>query len=122
MNATPPWRPPVTAVSILVLLLAAVASLFMGRVDLSPQVLIEGVTTPGVNLAKLVVVELRLPRALLAILAGAALGLSGAVLQGLTRNPLAEPGLLGVTTGAALGAVISIYFGLAGVFALATPL
>ena len=50
---------------------------------------------------------------MLALLVGAALGLSGAVLQGFTRNPLAEPGLLGVSTGAALGAVIAIYFGLA---------
>jgi iron complex transport system permease protein len=53
---------------------------------------------------------------------GATLGLSGAVLQGLTRNPLAEPGLLGVSTGAALGAVIAIYFGAATVSVLAGPL
>jgi len=53
---------------------------------------------------------------------GAALGLSGAVLQGVTRNPLAEPGLLGVSEGAALGAVIAIYFGLAKHFAVAAPL
>jgi iron complex transport system permease protein len=53
---------------------------------------------------------------------GAALGLAGAVMQGLLRNPLAEPGLLGVTNGAAVGAVISIYFGLSQHFGLATPL
>jgi iron complex transport system permease protein len=53
---------------------------------------------------------------------GAALGLSGAVLQGVTRNPLAEPALLGVSEGAALGAVIAIYFGLARHFAVAAPL
>jgi iron complex transport system permease protein len=64
---------------------------------------------------------LRLPRAVLALEVGAALGLSGAVLQGITRNPLAEPGLLGVSAGAALGAVIAIYFGLATHFAAAAP-
>lgn len=52
---------------------------------------------------------------------GSALGLSGAALQGMTRNPLAEPGLLGVTAGAALGAVIAIYFGLALHDAIAAP-
>jgi iron complex transport system permease protein len=105
-----------------VMLAAAVASLFFGRAEVSPAELIAGTLAPGDTLAKLVVVELRLPRAVLAILTGGALGLSGAVLQGLTRNPLAEPGLLGVSAGAALGAVIAIYFGLAPIFGLATPL
>jgi iron complex transport system permease protein len=58
----------------------------------------------------------------LALEVGAALGLSGAVLQGVTRNPLAEPGLLGVSSGAALGAVIAIYFGLATRAAAAAPI
>jgi iron complex transport system permease protein len=57
----------------------------------------------------------------LACLAGGALGLSGAVLQGLTRNPLAEPGLLGVTAGASLGAVIAIYFGMSAAFEYMAP-
>lgn len=56
--------------------------------------------------------EIRLPRALAAWLAGAALGASGAVMQGLLRNPLADPGVLGVSAMAALGAVIAIYFNL----------
>src|SRR6185437_17126135 len=63
----------------------------------------------------------RLPRSLLALAIGASLGLSGAVLQGFTRNPLAEPGLLGVTTGAALGAVIAIYFGVTAISLAAGP-
>jgi iron complex transport system permease protein len=104
-----------------VLLVAAVASLFLGRVNISPAELWAGIISPHASLAGVVVTELRLPRTVLAIIVGAALGLSGAVLQGLLRNPLAEPGLLGVTNGAALGAVIAIYFGLAHVFALATP-
>ncbi|MGE3302866.1 MAG: FecCD family ABC transporter permease [Hyphomonadaceae bacterium] len=59
-----------------------------------------------------IVFELRLPRAILAVLIGAALGLSGAAMQGYTRNPLADPGVLGVSGMAALGAVIALYFGL----------
>ncbi len=59
-----------------------------------------------------IVTELRLPRTILAIAVGGALGLSGAALQGYTRNPLADPGVLGVSSMAALGAVLTIYFGL----------
>ncbi len=61
----------------------------------------------------LIVSELRLPRILLAAVVGAGLGLSGAAMQGYLRNPLADPGLFGVSAGAALGAVISLYFGYA---------
>lgn len=61
----------------------------------------------------IIIIELRLPRTVLAILVGAALGLSGAVMQGYLRNPLADPGLFGVSSGAALGAVLSLYFGYA---------
>ena len=107
-------------IGLLVILLAAafVVSLLAGRVWLSPHDILD-VHNP---LAQLIVVDLRLPRTLLALLVGGALGLSGAVLQGLTRNPLAEPGLLGVSTGAALGAVLAIYFGAATAFGLAGPL
>ncbi len=66
--------------------------------------------------------EIRVPRALLGALVGAALGMSGAALQGYLRNPLAEPGLLGVTGGASLGAVIAIHTGAASAFAVALPL
>lgn len=108
--------------SALALLLAAAVSLLAGKVWIPPASLIEGVLAEKPNLAWLILTELRLPRTLLTLLVGAALGLGGAVLQGLLRNPLAEPGLLGVTGGAALGAVLAIYFGLAAAFALATPL
>jgi len=63
----------------------------------------------------------RLPRLLIAALAGATLGLCGAVMQGLLRNPLASPGLIGSASGAALGAVATLYFGLSSSFALALP-
>lgn len=59
-----------------------------------------------------VIFELRLPRTLLALLVGAALGASGAALQGYTRNPLADPGILGISSTAGLGAVLVLYFGL----------
>lgn len=72
--------------------------------------------------ARLILVEIRLPRALLGALIGGALGLSGAVLQGYLRNPLAEPGLIGISGGASLGAVAAIHSGLASAFALALPL
>ncbi len=115
-------RPPMTLIAVALLAVAAAASLFLGRVNISPAAILAGLFTDDPNLAHLVVMELRLPRTVLAILVGAALGLSGAVLQGLLRNPLAEPGLLGVSSGAALGAVVSIYFSLATAFSLATPL
>ena len=70
----------------------------------------------------LVMQEIRLPRALLGLLVGAALGLSGAALQGFLRNPLAEPGLIGISGASALGAVIALQTGLAAAFALALPL
>lgn len=60
-----------------------------------------------------ILAEIRLPRMLLGALVGGTLGLCGAALQGLMRNPLAEPGILGVSSGAAFGAVIVFYFGLA---------
>lgn len=59
----------------------------------------------------IIILELRIPRTLLAIVVGAALGMSGAALQGYTRNPLADPGVLGVSSMAALGAVVSLYVG-----------
>jgi iron complex transport system permease protein len=70
----------------------------------------------------LIMREIRLPRALLGLLIGATLGLSGAVLQGWLRNPLAEPGLIGVSATASLGAVLAIYTGLSAAFPLGLPL
>jgi iron complex transport system permease protein len=69
-----------------------------------------------------IVLDLRLPRALLGVLVGAALGLSGAVLQAWLRNPLAEPGMIGVSACASFAAVCAFYSGLAAAFALALPL
>lgn len=111
-------------VPALLALLAALgaASLLAGTVWLSPGQALAALTDPRPDLAELIIVDVRLPRLVLALLVGGILGLSGAVLQGLLRNPLAEPGLLGVSSGASLGAVIAIYYGFAAGFALATPL
>ncbi|HWF64571.1 MAG TPA: iron ABC transporter permease [Rhizomicrobium sp.] len=107
--------------SIALALLVAVAfafSLLAGRVWLP----LHEIVSAHDDLARLIVTDLRLPRSILALLVGASLGLSGAVLQGLTRNPLAEPGLLGVSTGAALGAVLAIYFGVTLIAGIGGPL
>ncbi len=74
------------------------------------------------DIARLILMEVRLPRALLGFLVGATLGLSGAALQGLLRNPLAEPGLIGASSGAALGAVLVFYSGLAAGTAMFVPI
>ncbi len=71
--------------------------------------------------ATLIVREIRLPRTLLAVAIGATLGLSGAALQGLLRNPLADPAVFGAPQSAALGAVLVLYFGLAGALSWALP-
>lgn len=75
---------------------------------------------PGV--LAVILTEVRLPRSLIALLAGASLGLCGAVMQSLLRNPLASPGLVGSASGAALGAVIALYFGVVHLWTPALPL
>lgn len=99
-----------------------IVSLFVGYAALDiPQALAD--SARGVrSLPALVLIELRLPRALLGCFVGFSLGVTGAAMQGLLRNPLAEPGVVGVSGAAALGAVIAFYSGLASAFALALPL
>ncbi|MGB6117664.1 MAG: iron ABC transporter permease [Mesorhizobium sp.] len=75
----------------------------------------------GDEAAAIILREIRLPRALLGLLIGLSLGLSGAALQGFLRNPLAEPGIVGVSASASLGAVVVFYSGLAGSAMLALP-
>jgi iron complex transport system permease protein len=106
---------------IVLLVVASAVSLLAGRVWLPPSSLHE-VFSQTDTLASLIVTQVRLPRTVLALMVGAVLGLSGAVLQGFTRNPLAEPALLGVSSGAALGAVIAIYFGLTALSPVTGPL
>ncbi|MCZ8322545.1 MAG: iron ABC transporter permease [Novosphingobium sp.] len=94
---------------LVALLLAALAlalplSLLAGRVWIDP-------TAPLGSQTSLILAELRLPRALLAVLLGGGLGAAGAAMQGYLRNPLADPGLFGIAPGAALGAVLSFWTG-----------
>ena len=106
-----------------VLALAGVfASLALGPVAIDLGAALRAVFGDGPEALRLIVLEIRLPRTILALAIGAALGISGAALQGYLRNPLAEPGVVGVSAAGALGAVVVFYFGLARVFPLALPL
>lgn len=108
----------------LALLVAAlfVVSLVVGPAPVPPGASLRALIAGDGGPMTLVMRELRLPRAVLALLIGAGLGLAGAAMQGYLRNPLAEPGLLGVSGSAALGAVVSLQTGLASAAALALPL
>lgn len=97
------------------------ASLLVGSVPSHPMDSLRALAG-GEGPLPLVMREIRLPRAILAVMIGASLGLSGAALQGYLRNPLAEPGLIGVSSSAALGAVLALQTGFAAKFALALPL
>ena len=79
-----------------------------GSIAINPSDFLSGEIS---DLTKIVLLEIRLPRVILAALVGASLGISGAALQGLFRNPLADPGLIGVSAGAALGATLVIVLG-----------
>ncbi|GMA29379.1 FecCD family ABC transporter permease [Arenivirga flava] len=91
------------------LALALLASLALGARDVAPSAVLQALLDPvtGDN-DHTVVRDLRVPRTVIGLLAGIAFALAGAVMQGLTRNPLAEPGLLGVSTGASLFVVLGI--------------
>ena len=100
------------ALFILPVVLLAGVSILVGPAGLPWGTAIEDLLSGRDSLPAMVLVEIRLPRALLGVVVGAALGLAGAAMQGLLRNPLAEPGVLGVSACAALGAVVAFYSGL----------
>lgn len=103
-------RPVIAAITGLVVLAAcAVLSLFIGSRDLAPDVVWTALTnTDPRDTTHLVITELRVHRTILALLVGVGLGTAGTVMQALTRNPLAEPGILGVNAGAAAAAATGI--------------
>lgn len=99
-----------------------VTSLLIGTSWQPPGPALAALFGRGDPLLVLVIQELRLPRAILGAAVGASLGLAGAAMQGFLRNPLAEPGLIGTSGTAALGAVLAIQTGLAAAFPLGLPL
>ncbi|MFJ9620306.1 FecCD family ABC transporter permease [Streptomyces sp. NPDC101181] len=104
---------PVLALGLLaglgVLFLAVVASLAIGSGDVAFRDVVQGVLDPDLSVkGQLIVQEVRIPRTVAGLLAGAALGLAGAVMQGVARNPLADPQLLGINAGASVAVVFSI--------------
>jgi iron complex transport system permease protein len=105
----------------LLCLVGFIASLTVGPSAVSVGAALADLFNGADTTAALIVGEIRLPRALLALGVGAALGMSGAALQGLLRNPLAEPAVIGVSPFAALGAVLAFYSGWANTFPMALP-
>ena len=98
----------------------ALAALFVGSAPVSPRAVLRILTgqEPAAAVDEVVIWSLRLPRIIAALLAGGTLAVAGVGFQGLTRNPLAEPSILGVSSGAAFGVVLAQVFGLrAGVLA-----
>lgn len=97
-------------VCIAVLLLAIFSSVAFGAADIKLQTVLASIFAfDAENTNHLIIRTLRLPRAITAMLVGAALGVAGAIMQGLTRNPLADPGLLGIEAGAALAVVGGVF-------------
>jgi iron complex transport system permease protein len=101
---------------------ALLLSLVVGPAAIGATDLLAWIGGGELDTAGLIMREIRLPRTLLGFLIGASLGLSGAALQGYLRNPLAEPGVIGISATAALGAVIAIYTGLSLSVPMAPPL
>jgi iron complex transport system permease protein len=109
-----------------ILLLVGFASLMVGSEFISPMDMVRWLFYRDAGneeyLNALILSEIRAPRLVLAVLIGFALGLSGASVQGLLQNGLAEPSILGAANSAALGAVVAIYIGLTGTLSFAVPL
>src|SRR6266852_1737189 len=114
-------RSGVMAGLVVLVVLLALVSLGIGPVRLSPVSVIDALFGGGSDVQQVIVRELRLPRTILGFAIGAILGLSGAALQGLLRNPLASPSLFGAPQSAAFGAVLVIALGLADVRSYALP-
>lgn len=115
-------RPPLMAILAILIALASLTSLMVGPAPLSFPAIFAALTGQGDPIVRDIVLQIRAPRMLLAALIGLMLGLAGAALQGLLRNPLADPAVIGTSSCAALGAVIALYFGLAKAFPMALPL
>lgn len=102
-----------TCLLVLAIAIASVIALNTGLADIEVINGLQDFFNGEQSLAANVVGQIRLPRLILAIVIGATLGMSGAAMQGLLRNPLADPSVLGVSSGAAFGAICTLYFGIA---------
>ena len=122
MNRSGLSEPLVVSVLVALCCSAILAACFLGSTVLTFDRIMAALLGGGDVGDRLVVWSIRLPRALTAFLVGAALGISGAALQGLLRNPLAEPGVLGVSATASLAATVTLYYGLVSVSAWVLPL
>ena len=111
-----------TGLLVLILLLAVLASLALGDANLRPGAVLQALAGRGDELARTVVWDLRLPRTLVGMAVGAGLAASGVAMQAYFRNPLASPGLLGVSSGGALGAVAVLALGGATVSLWTVPI
>ena len=107
---------------IFLIFFLSLLSLSQGPTFLPLDTIISSLYSQANTSTNIIIQEIRLPRTLLSIMIGAALGISGAALQGYLRNPLAEPGIIGVSGCAALGAVIVFYSGLTSIISIALPL
>ncbi|MGO1462912.1 MAG: FecCD family ABC transporter permease [Marinobacter sp.] len=101
----------IVAVLGAILLASVFISLCLGSHTTSPTDVLQALIAPGESDMTLIVREIRLPRILLAVLVGAALGVAGLLLQGLVRNPLASPDVIGITSGASAAAVFLLTIG-----------
>ena len=97
-------------VGLALLTLAMLASIAFGAADIDALSVWRAITAFDGSTDHLIIRTLRLPRALTAALVGAALGVAGALMQAVTRNPMADPGILGIESGAALGVVAAVFF------------
>ncbi|HEY4077927.1 MAG TPA: iron ABC transporter permease [Rhizomicrobium sp.] len=107
---------------VVLIVLLGIASLLIGQVHLPFGDIVGGVYGSAPEKSVTIIQQLRLPRTLLALLAGGGLGLAGAVLQGFLRNPLADPSVVGISTAGSLGAVVAIYFGIYAASSWVIPL
>jgi iron complex transport system permease protein len=121
VDASARRRAGVVAALVALVVVLALVSLGIGPVRLSPLTVIEALFGGGSDVQQVIVNEIRLPRMILGCAIGAILGLAGAALQGLLRNPLASPSLFGAPQSAAFGAVLVISLGLADVRSWALP-
>ena len=106
---------------LIILFLSFFLSLSVNNINSSLEFFAEGVFYNSDLSKEIIFYDIKLPRTILGVLTGATLGLCGAAIQGLFRNPLAEPGLIGVSSTASLGSVIVLYFGLTGAYSFLLP-